>query len=113
MKKYIILPVEIKEEDFEASYFALSDFPFSGIEERFDELRITFDGENYSEDIKNQISDALKEVNVDFKFQTEEAIQEKNWNEEWENQLKPFMIKPGNSVKWLKWGEPSCRMLFP
>ncbi len=91
MKKYIILPVDIKEEDFEAAYFALSDFPFSGIEERFDELRITFDESDYSPELKSEINYALKEMEIEFKFQKEEDIQEKNWNEEWENQLKPFM----------------------
>ena len=92
MKNYIILPVFLKEEEYEKAYFALSDFPFAGIEERFDELRITFDEANYNEEQKEKVAAALDELTIEYKFGKDESIKEINWNEEWENQLKPFDV---------------------
>jgi ribosomal protein L11 methyltransferase len=90
MKKYIAVPVKMKEEDFDIALFTFDNYPYTGVEELFDELKITFDEEDYSEDLKNQIAADLKEAGIEFSFGENEIIEDQNWMEEWEKQLKPF-----------------------
>lgn len=92
MKKYIVIPVKMHEELFDIALFALEEFPFCGIEEQFDLLRISFDEKDYSDDLLLSVSESLDNLDIEYEIGKIDIVEDRNWNEEWEKQLKPVRV---------------------
>jgi ribosomal protein L11 methyltransferase len=92
MEKFLNVHLKIYEVDYEILVAYLSEMPFCGIEERYDELIVTFNVNDYNDDIRNEIKENLESFNSDYIIIKEEMIDDKNWNEEWENQIEPIII---------------------
>jgi len=85
--KYINIHIYIPDEFQEIAYAYINDFKFTGIEEKFDEIIITFDLDNYDETIKSNILSSIKQAYPHSNIIKEEIIDDKNWNEEWEKNV--------------------------
>ena len=91
-KKYINVTLNILEEDFEFAYGVLIDFDFIGIEERLDNIIVSFDKDKWNSSIKNDLIIKLKSILPYVEISKEELIEDRNWIEEWEKNIKPIRI---------------------
>jgi ribosomal protein L11 methyltransferase len=80
------------EENFELVYAALTDFDFTGIEERLDEIVITFDTGLWTPATRESVIAAIRQFAPEAKIIGEDDIREKNWNEEWERHVTPIKV---------------------
>lgn len=88
---FINIHISVRTEVFEIFYGMLYNFNFAGVEEQFDKLIVTFKLEEW-ERIKENFYLSIKTVSDIASIEKEEKMHEKNWNEEWEKNLKPFVI---------------------
>lgn len=95
---YINISLRIPEEKYEIVYSELMDYNFTGIEEKHDEIIITFKEQDWTSDIKNSMIESFVRFNIDFKFLEEKSIEDKNWNEEWEKNTKPIIVNDNISI---------------
>lgn len=91
-KQYINLIFEIKEEFYDIAYAVLSDYNFTGIEEKLDELVVTLDTDDYSNGLENIILENIKKMGIEISFSGSSYIDDKNWNEEYEKKAKPIIV---------------------
>ncbi len=91
-KKYINIFLAIPEEDYEMAYAALMDLPFCGIEEKLDELILTFELDNWNDSLRDEMLALLSDVNPEIEIRNEEIFGDKNWNEEWEKSVDPIIV---------------------
>lgn len=91
-KQFVNLHIAIPEEQFDLSYSALADFPFVGIEERMDEIVITFNAIDYTPEFATSLLERLSVYEIEGKILLEEVIDDKNWNAEWEESLEPVIV---------------------
>ncbi len=92
IKQFINLHIAIPEEQFDLSYSALTDFPFIGIEERIDEIVITFNALDYTPEFATSLLERLAACEINAEMLSEEVIDDKNWNAEWEESLEPVIV---------------------
>lgn len=88
---YINIHISVKAEMFEIFYGMLYNFNFTGVEEQFDKLIVCFKLKEW-ERIKELFYESMKSVSSIASIEKEEKVHEKNWNEEWEKNLKPFIV---------------------
>ncbi len=99
---YITIEFSIPEEYFDPAIGILSLYPICGIEEKYDYLSVTFDTNDYNENIESSIITDLKSINSNIYITNRSEIDEKNWNEEWEKSVEPVIISPklGIAPSW-------------
>mgnify|MGYP000651635711 CR=1 FL=1 len=104
IKKYTSIRIKIPEEYYDSAYGIIFLFDPIGIEEKFDELVVTFLAENFSNDILETILDSLKKVFDKVEVIDVETIKETNWNEEWEQSIQPIDIDNKIFIRpeWIK-----------
>jgi ribosomal protein L11 methyltransferase len=90
--EYVNIYIKIDEELYDLAYGYISQFQFTGIEERSDELIITFESKSWNDLLRTELIDALKNVNSNIEITKEERFPDKNWNEEWEKNVEPVII---------------------
>lgn len=102
MEKYINLHISIKEEFFDPAFGIISDYAIEGVEERLDELVVTFNSNNYDKILANRLIERLKLADSDAAILREDVIDEKNWNEEWEKEVPAIVAseKIGIAPSW-------------
>ena len=91
-KNYVNVTISVLEEDFEIAYAILIDFEFLGMEEKFDEIILSFEEKNWNADVKNSLEEKFLELLPNAKIKQIEILSEKNWNEEWEKNVEPVII---------------------
>jgi len=91
-KNYINVTVAVQEEDFEIAYAVLTDFDFIGMEEKIDEIILSFEEKKWNDNVKNNLEKSFNELLPNAKIQKIEILSEKNWNEEWEKNVEPVVI---------------------
>lgn len=103
-KKYTNLKIKIPEEYFDSAYGIIFLYDPIGIEERFDELIITFQTENFSIENKDKILISLKQIYPKTELLDIETIDETNWNQEWEQSIQPIDIENKIFItpEWIK-----------
>ena len=74
------------------SYFVFNVFLFIGIEECIDEIIITFNAQDYSPEISKAVVNELLNFGINAKILSEDVIEDKNWNAEWEESLEPILV---------------------
>ncbi|MDT3741276.1 MAG: 50S ribosomal protein L11 methyltransferase [Candidatus Kapabacteria bacterium] len=92
IKKYINAKISIHEEYFDLSMSVFQDYDFCGIEEGNDELIITFEESVFNNLSIDSIVNELKNFDHSTSLISIEKISDKNWNEEWENNIQPVVI---------------------
>lgn len=97
MKEFINLTIELPEEYFELAAAALMDFTFLGIKEENDSLVVTFDRDDYNNEIKNEIISSIQQFYQNAKVVGEELVSPQNWNEEWEKNVP--LIKVSDKIE--------------
>lgn len=100
--QYILVNISLPEESFDLAFSVLMDFPFAGIEERFDELQITFDSSSYNDNIPEEIISGLKNYGVNAALNNITKVNERNWNEEYEKNTKSIIVNDriGIAPEW-------------
>lgn len=103
-KKYTNVSIRIMEEDYDLAMSYISDHPFLGIEEKYDELIVTFNSEDWNDDLKNALIKKLKNIDPDIQIIQENSILEKNWNEEYEKNIPAIKVNDniGFAPEWKK-----------
>ena len=101
-KNYVNVTVSVLEEDFEIAYAILMDFDFLGMEEKFDEIVLSFEEKNWNDDIKNSLESRFNELLPKAKIKKIEILSERNWNEEWEKNVEAVQISEniGIAPEW-------------
>lgn len=92
LKNYINVHIGINEEYYEMAFAFFQLFKFCGIEERFDELVMTVESCNWNDEIRASLLATLKQIDDSIFIIREETIEEINWNEEWEKNVKPVIV---------------------
>lgn len=87
MKEYTNIRIKLKEEFFEFIYAEFAELPFTGIQENFDELIMTFEKINFSEKMKKYIEEIIKEYDSEAVIIEVYDEADRNWNEEWEKNV--------------------------
>ncbi|MFP4528753.1 MAG: 50S ribosomal protein L11 methyltransferase [Candidatus Kapaibacterium sp.] len=90
--EYIAIRIKVMEENYDLVFAALSDFSFTGIEERFDEIVITLNAADWTPGFRESMIYAIRQFAPEAKILSEENIAEKNWNEEWERHVTPIEV---------------------
>lgn len=90
--KYINIHIKILEEFYDLSYAYLSDYPFLGVEERKDELVISFNSAEWNDQIKNEMMEKLRSIHPNIHIIEEVPIRDQNWNEEWEKNVPAIVV---------------------
>lgn len=85
---HIYLPDEFQE----LAYSNIYEYKFSGIEEKFDEIIITFDTSYYNDSIRKEIIENIQMAYNGAYIIKEERIEDKNWNEEWEKNVPTIIV---------------------
>lgn len=103
-KQYINISISVYEEYYDLVYALLDEFPFLGIEEKMDNLIVSFAADTFSEDMKNNIQAKLSENIPNAKIENIETFEEQNWNEEWEKTVPAIHVsdKIGIAPTWKK-----------
>ncbi len=103
-KKYTSIKIIIPEEYYDTAYGIIFLYNPIGIEEKFDELIVTFLSEDFSDDILDNIINSLKKVYEKTEVTDVETIKETNWNEEWEQSIQPIDIENKIFIRpdWIK-----------
>lgn len=91
-KQYINLHFLINEEDYDLAYSILENYNFTGIEEKYDELVLTMELDEYSDNLSNEILSEMNDLNINAELKNTEIIDDKNWNEEYEKKAKPIIV---------------------
>lgn len=102
MKKYKLYEISINEELYELAYAALSDLPFTGIEEKIDRLIISFDINDLYDSFDNELMILLNDIDKSIFINNITTINEENWNENWEKNVPAIKItdKIGVAPSW-------------
>jgi ribosomal protein L11 methyltransferase len=101
-KKYINVKISVSEENFESAYGIISDYKILGIEEKYDEITITFDSNHWNESTKQSLIKNLTKLDPDIKILNIDIVEEKNWNAEFEKNSHTVIIneKIGIAPEW-------------
>lgn len=91
---YVNLHLGIPEEQFDEAAGILASLPLLGIEERFDELVISFTSADFSMIHPESLQNLLAERGVVAKILQIEPIVAQNWNAEFEKSLLPVVVSP-------------------
>jgi ribosomal protein L11 methyltransferase len=99
---YTNLICNIYEEYQEIAVAMLSDYPFQGIEQKNDQIIISFYTKDIDESVVTQISGILKDIHNEAKILEKVDLKEKNWNEEYESRVKSVIVsdKIGIAPTW-------------
>ena len=92
LKNYINLSFSIPEEIFDDAMAIVYCYNALGVEEKLDELLICFDKSDFSDETKTNFIASLCGLNSAVKLISEETLEDKNWNEEWEKSVEPIMV---------------------
>lgn len=100
-KEFINIHIKLQEEDFDLLYGVFFGLPFSGIEEKLDEVVATFTLEFWSEN-KVQLIELIEKSGINAKIIKEETIEDRNWNEEWEKKVPAIKVNEriGIAPEW-------------
>ncbi len=100
-KKFINIHIRVLEEVYDLLYAVFYGLSFSGIEERLDEIVVTFPLEYWNEK-ESQIKRAIIESETNAQIVSEEILEDKNWNEEWEKQVPAITVNAriGIAPEW-------------
>jgi ribosomal protein L11 methyltransferase len=101
-KKYVNFDFSIFEEHFDFAYGTLYDYPVTGIEEKFDELIVTMELDNWSDELREKLISEISSFCPEFKILNEEIIEDRNWNEEYEKNVPVIIISDriGIAPEW-------------
>ena len=102
MTDYINVHLAIPEEYYELAIGLISAFNVTGVEEKTDELVISFKNPNWNSDVSDQLLELLNQLNCDKRITSVEKIEDRNWNEEWEKTIDKIIVSPriGIAPSW-------------
>ena len=103
-QEYVNLHIKIYEEDHDKAMFFLSDYPFTGVEEKMDELIVTFKSDDWNDKLPNEILENLRKISNEAEILEITTIVDQNWNEEFEKSVKPIIVNDniGITPEWKK-----------
>jgi len=92
----------IYEENQDNAVALLSDLNFKGIEQRDDQLIISFATDDWNAESQSIISKTIQSLQHDAIITSIENLEEKNWNEEYELRVQPVIVseKIGIAPTW-------------
>jgi ribosomal protein L11 methyltransferase len=91
-RNYVNVSISVLEEDYESAYAVLTDYNFIGMEEKLDEVILTFEENEWSEEVKLKLQQELSEMLPSAKITNTQILTERNWQEEWEKNVEPVQI---------------------
>ena len=89
---YSNVVLSLPEEMYDIAYAVLNDYPLQGIEEGHDSIVVCFKQEDWTSEVETDIMSKLQTFIPDCSLVSTEIIEQKNWNEEWEQSLEPVVI---------------------
>ena len=92
IKEYVNIKIGILEEYFDLSMSVFQDYNFCGIEERSDELIVSFEETEFNKIDLDELINELKNFDNSVKIISIEKFSERNWNEEWEKHVQPVIV---------------------
>lgn len=102
-RKYINVKLNILEENQDIAIALISDFPFIGISQNYDEIVVCFNAIDWQESLRNDLLECLQPLN-EAKILEEEFVEDMNWNEEWEKNVPIIRVSDriGITPSWKK-----------
>jgi ribosomal protein L11 methyltransferase len=91
-RKFINVTISVLEEDYEIAYSILTDLEFIGMEEKLDEIILSFEEKNWNKNIQKELEQKFATILPTAKITNIQTLFEKNWNEEWEKKVEPVII---------------------
>ena len=92
-KHFYKITLAIPEEYQELSSAMLSDFPFTGIEDDFDEQSFTIEDVHWDNgSITNRLLSTLESASIPAEIKDIMIIEDQNWNAIWEESLEPVHV---------------------
>jgi ribosomal protein L11 methyltransferase len=91
-KTYLNIHVRIMEENFDVASAIFYDIPYTGVEEKHDEMVITIEENLWNDKWKNYLEEELNIFNDNSQIIKIEKIEDKNWNEDWEKNIESIKI---------------------
>lgn len=80
------------EEDYEVAYSILSDYDFIGMEEKLDEIVLSFEETKWNDSVQDSLEREFAEALPNAKISEIEILPDRNWNEEWEKNVQPVVV---------------------
>ena len=92
LRDYINIHIALKEECFDMAFALLQGFKFTGIEEKFDEIVVSYLATDWTDEVRIELMSILQSLDPEAFIINEETFAEKNWNEEWEKNVEPIVV---------------------
>ncbi|GAB1430883.1 50S ribosomal protein L11 methyltransferase [Ignavibacteria bacterium] len=89
---YVNLRLGVPEERFDDAVGILSSLPLLGVEERFDELVISFKSADFAEITPERIHILFESSDIPVEVLQIEPVKAQNWNVEFEKSLQPVTV---------------------
>lgn len=101
-KKYVNLTLSVPEEIYDLAYGVLFEFQTSGIEEKFDELTVSFDFDYWNDDREISLIGQMKALDKSISITKKEIIEDRNWNAEFEKNSPLIVVNDriGIAPEW-------------
>ncbi len=102
MKKYSNVHLTVKEELYDLVYGVLFDLPVIGIEEKIDELILSFHANDWNDDISKNLIYELQNIDTNIKINKIEEIEDYDWSKEFIKNTKTVKVndKIGITPSW-------------
>ncbi len=91
-KQYVNVTISVYEEYYDLVYAVLGELQFLGVEEKFDEMIVSFDSNAYNEELLELLKHNIKELIPSADITNVTTIEETNWNEEWEKNVQAIHV---------------------
>lgn len=87
-----VVVFEFPEELHDLALGLICDMDFVGVEEIHDTFKVTFHSHKLDDSLFESMFETIKGVYPKVKYVETLEIEEKNWNEDWENSIEPVWI---------------------
>jgi ribosomal protein L11 methyltransferase len=92
-RKHVKLRLRIPQNEQELAADDLLAFGFEGFEQKDEEIEAWIPESKFTDDVKSRLQVWLEEQSEGrWQILSEESVQERNWNEEWEKTIQPLSV---------------------
>lgn len=104
LKEYINVSISLREEYYDNVFAMLMDFDIMGVEEKLDEIVISYAKELWNEQEKQRLLDTIRLFDTSAEIISEEHLVDKNWEEEWKKHIEAVSISDRVGIA------PGCKL---
>lgn len=91
-KRYVLVTINIPEEQMDIALGVLSGYPIIGIEQGTDECTVSFEQNDWQSAFSETIIEEMTTMGLNVSQSNIELKDDQNWNAEWEASIEPVVV---------------------